>query len=521
METLYFGGPILTIEGTTAEAVLVRDGIIRAVGSLPEVACAASPDVKRRNLEGACLLPGLVDAHSHLCSFAQSLRLCDLSQADCLDDIIDLLQQQSASCGWIVGYGYDHTRLREGRHPTREVLDRVNEDTPVLISHASGHMGAVNSKALELLGITRATPNPEGGVIGREADSKTPSGFLEENAFFAASAQIPPVTQGEMLGLLAQAERIYASYGITTAQEGLAKAAEMELLSSADLTLDVVAYADQKEHAQCWETYRLYRGGYRRHLKLGGYKIFLDGSPQGRTAWVSRPYLGGEEGYVGYPTLTDEQVAHFVEQAHREGAQLLAHCNGDRAAEQYLRACLHARHEGTPPRRDVMIHAQLLRRDQLAEVKACGMIPSFFVSHTYYWGDTHLQNLGWERASLISPAASAARAGIPFTLHLDTPVLPPDMLDCIWCATRRVTRKGVPLDQNEALSVSQALRALTLHGAYQYFEETSKGSIREGKRADLVILSAPLYDGMDLEEIKSIRVLETIKDGETIYRAHG
>ena len=513
METLYYGGTIDTMEpGRTAQAVLVRDDVIAAVGTLEEVSAAAGPKTLRRNLDGACLIPALIDAHSHLCSYAQSLRLCDLSQAHCMDDIIASLRRQPPSGGWIVGFGYDHSILSEGRHPARKELDQVSKELPVLVTHASGHMGAVNTAALAQMGIDRTTPNPDGGIIARQDDGETPNGFLEENAFFTAGGCVPPATEQEMRALLRRAEQIYLSHGIATAQEGLAKEAEMSLLRTSDLTLDVVAYIDQKDHAALLEQYRDHVGRYQNHLKVGGYKIFLDGSPQGRTAWLSAPYLGENRDYAGYPALTDQQVAFFVEQAEREGVQLLAHCNGDRAAEQFLAAHSHpSRH------RDVMIHAQLLRRDQLEEVKRLGILPSFFVSHTYYWGDVHIQNLGSERASVISPAGSAARMGIPFTLHADTPVLPPDLLDCLWCATQRETRQGVRLAQEEALSVTQALRALTLDGAYQYFEETVKGSIRVGKYADFALLSAPLYDGMSQDEIRKIEVLETIRRGQTVF----
>ena len=165
-----------------------------------------------------------------------------------------------------------------------------------------------------------------------------------------------------------------------------------------------------------------------------------------------------------------------------------------------------------------MIHAQLLAPDQMEEVARLGIIPSFFIAHIHQWGDVHLRNLGLERASCISAAGSALSHGIPFTFHQDTPVLPPDMLHTIWCAVERVTKDGVTLGEDECIPVMDALRAVTVNAARQYFEEARKGSLRPGKTADLVLLDAdPL--AVPPERLRDIRVLETVKAGETIFRA--
>ena len=256
---------------------------------------------------------------------------------------------------------------------------------------------------------------------------------------------------------------------------------------------------------------------YHRRFKLGGYKMFLDGSPQGRTAWLRRPYQGEQE-YRGYGTLTDAEVLDMVRRAGTDGMQLLAHCNGDAACAQYLAALDAAAREGVDlaALRPVMIHAQLLGRDQLPEVRRLGVIPSFFVAHVYHWGDVHLENLGPGRAEAISPAGSAAEKGIPFTFHQDAPVIRPDMLETVWCAVNRVTRQGRVLGREERVDVRTALEAVTVHAAYQYFEETDKGTLAPGKQADLVILDRdPL--AVPQEELRDIRVLETWKDGVPIF----
>ena len=163
-----------------------------------------------------------------------------------------------------------------------------------------------------------------------------------------------------------------------------------------------------------------------------------------------------------------------------------------------------------------MVHAQLLGLDQLPRLKPLGMIPSFFAAHVYHWGEDHVRNFGWERASRISPAGSALALGIPFTLHQDSPVIRPDMIETLWCAANRRTRTGRVLGEAERIPVWDALRAVTANGAWQYFEEGEKGTISPGKQADFAILSGdPLKT--DPEALRDIQVLAAVKAGEVIW----
>lgn len=528
-ETLYYNGTVLTMEEPLyAGALLVRDGRIAAVGSERELS-ALCPEAGRVDLKGRTLLPAFIDAHSHLTAYASTLRLLPLQHVSGFTDLEkqlkDYCMREKLRPGeWVIGFGYDHNSFAEKRHPDKRILDRACPQNPVLISHASGHMGVMNTLALKELGVTAATPDPDGGVIGRMEGSREPSGYAEETAFIRLSAQMPQPSLDELCKGLEKAQQAYLSYGITTVQDGLTKPGEWALLSELArrdrFQVDTVSYVDERGHPALLEENRMYVGQYRNHLKIGGYKIFLDGSPQGRTAWMSAPYEQAADGYRGYPVCQDGEVEQLVRQACREGVQLLAHCNGDAAAEQYLRACERVRGEypALPDIRPVMIHAQLLRRDQLPRLRRLSMLPSFFVAHVYYWGDVHLENFGRERAGYISPAASALRAGVRFTFHQDTPVLPPDMLTTLWCAVQRKTKGGRQLAESECLTPLQALRVVTINGAYQYFEEKEKGSLRPGKKADLVILDRnPLTVPKD--ELRAIQVTETIKEGVSVYRA--
>lgn len=522
-ETIFYGGDIITMEDTACEAVLVRSGRIAAAGSLMD-AEALAPKAERIDLQGKTLLPSFLDPHSHILSFASSLGFVSLADARSFDEIAAAVRRFCEASHkkpgqWVVGFGYDHNSLREKIHPTRELLDRAAPENPVLIANASGHMGAANTAALHELGITRDTPDPEGGRIGRDGQGK-PTGYLEENAFISMTSRVPEPDLGQLAEQFERAQDIYLSYGITTAQEGRVQPGQMKMLDwlaeNGRLKLDVVCYVDENEHAGLFEEYGKYAVNYRDRLKLGGYKILLDGSPQGKTAWMTEPYEGERE-YRGYPVHPDERVRGLVQKAVEEKRQLLAHCNGNAAAAQYIAACeAYGDDKAVQAVRPVMIHAQTVRPDQLERMKPLGMIPSFFAAHLYHWGDTHRKNLG-ARAENISPLRSAASCGIPFTLHQDTPVLPPDMLQTVWCAVNRRTKEGVLLGGGERVSAEEALRGVTANAAYQYFEEKEKGTIREGKKANLVLLDRnPLK--VPPEEIKEIAVLATIREGEVLYR---
>ena len=523
---LYTNGTILTMESpSVAEAVLTVDGRIRQVGTLDDVRRDAPADTKEVDLEHGVLLPAFIDPHSHITAYAQTLSLVQLEGAAGFDEILERIrafrEEKRIKAGdWIIGFGYDHTALKEQAHPSRCILDRAAPDNPVVITHASGHMGVLNTAALQALGITADTADPEGGVIGREEDG-TPSGYLEEVAFTSYTARMPQPTLEQLGRQLDAAQRVYLSHGITTIQDGRTQRSEWAMLSSmaqaGRLTADVVVYPDMQESRDLLEEYPDYANGYRQRLRIGGYKIFLDGSPQGRTAWMTQPYHNGEEGYRGYPIHSDDAVEVFVRDVLAENQQLLAHCNGDAAADQFIAAFERVLGGLRPVKiRPVMIHAQLLRRDQMAAMHMLGMIPSFFPAHIYHWGDVHVRNFGLARASAISPAASALAAGLPFTFHQDTPVLPPDMLAAVGCAVTRTTRAGRVLGAEERITPHEALRAVTINAAYQYFEEDRKGSIREGKLADFVLLDQnPLT--VDPEAIRDIRVRRTVKEGTTVY----
>ncbi|GAA1385939.1 amidohydrolase [Kitasatospora putterlickiae] len=540
VDTIYFGGDVVTVDDfrSTAEAVAVKDGRIAAVGDLADLRHLADEDTVMVDLEGAALLPGFVDAHSHLSLIGfQAAAANLLPEPDGTVNDIPALRAALAEWAagetgqrwdWIVGFGYDDAQLAGGDHPTRDDLDEVSLERPVLVIHQSSHLGAVNSKALELLGYDENTPNPPGGVIRRRPGGNEPNGVLEETAFMPAwGLSAAGFDVEERIRMLVLGQDAMAAFGFTTAQDGrLMALADLDLLEEAArrglLKIDVVAYPDSALICDLAERPVSVGAEYRGRLRIGGVKLGLDGSPQGRTAWLTLPYLespkGAGTGYRGYPALPDATVIDRVARAYRRGWQILAHVNGDAAIDQFLMAVRHATTRHRPvDARPVAIHAQTAREDQLEAMRELGVIPSFFSMHTFYWGDWYRKTvLGEERAARISPAASALARGLAYTSHHDAPVALPSSLAILAAQVRRVTRSGHVLGEDQRVSMPDALKAITLNAARQYFEEATKGSIAVGKLADLVILSrSPLTAGE--EEIGKITVLRTVKEGRTVY----
>lgn len=535
--TLYHNGTILTMDpqNPTAAALLVREGKIAAVGEYSQLLALRDRSTRLVDLGGKTLLPGFIDPHSHITMAKLFPRFAPPPVGD-IDSIPKLMaalagqlaQHPPKKGKWFVGMGYDNAVFPGGLHPTRQDLDAVSNEIPIVLLHVSGHVGVFNSPALAMAEITGDT-RVDGGVIHLD-EAGEPTGLLEEKALTSlmlGKAMVPALPQ--MLRSVREAQEWYAENGITTAQDGGATPAVKALYRLLGLTgglkLDIYAYMMLDGGRKGLDGVDSRRVRYRNHFRVAGAKLLLDGSPQAKTAWLTQPYHevppGQDPDYRGYPVYQDEeQVLDYYKDCLQNNWQVLCHCNGDAAGDQFLRLYRRAMEETgiRTPLRPVMIHAQTVREDQLDEMKELGVIPSFFHDHTYYWGDYHLASvLGPGRGERISPLASALDRGMPFTLHQDTPVVPPRMLWTIHHAVNRVTAGGQEIGPQFRIGVEEALRAVTLHGAYQCHEEDQKGSLTPGKLADLVVLDRNPLEA-DPATIKDIQVVETIKEGRTIYR---
>ena len=533
-DVVFHGEHVVTLSDTDSvvNLVAVKGDKIVFVGDARDWQGKAESTIA---LGEKALLPGFIDAHGHLSFYASVAGMANVASppvgpAETMASLRQILKshiqaRELADDEWIVGMGYDDSLLEEGRHPTIEDLDPVSRTHPILLMHVSGHLAAVNSRALALAGINEGSVNPPGGVIRRFPNSQKPNGVLEESATYAVHRfQVPSENPLDDLHKGLQA---YAGYGITTAQDGGTSAASIGLFEAASqakpFPIDVVAFRRVQEKDLLEPGLKvIHSRNYINGFRVGGIKMILDGSPQGKTAYLTEPYEVPPQDkaadYRGYPVMPEKAVdalfAHFI----AAETPILAHANGDAAADLFLNALersLSADH--LPDHRTVMIHAQTVREDQLDRFAKMKVIPSYFSAHTFYWGDWHRDSvLGLNRASRISPTASSVRKEVLFTVHNDAPVVPPDMLRLVWATANRLTRSGQILGAAQRISVYEALKAITINAAYQYFEEGKKGSIEVGKQADLVVLSEnPLtVSPVDLLDVKVVR---TIARGKTVY----
>lgn len=535
-ETIVTGADVVTMDDThpSAEAVAISGGRILAAGSAYEVAAFKDERTRIVDLSGKTLLPGFIDGHSHffqvaLVSSAANVSAPPVGKVSTIAETVASLKEHAAAHSvkpgeWLMGFGYDGSALRDGREATRDDLDVAFPKTPVVLVHVSAHGALLNSAALKLAGIDANTPTPVGGVIARKPGSNEPTGLLMETAWLPVIGLVPKPSPNEALKSIARAQMSYAANGYTTAQDAPAVAPIMALYEEAArqgrLSIDLVAYADSEGLAHRIDGGLRFPTSYNGRLRIGGVKLILDGSPQGKTAYFTQPYLtdgpNGEKNYRGAPVIGDRELKDAVAFAYEHGAQVLAHCNGDAAIDMMLEA---HRTAGAPKgTRTTIVHSQFVRPDQLEQYADYGLVASFFTNHTYFWGDVHVRNLGKERAYFLSPMKTARAMGIPMSDHSDFFVTPLDPLFIAWTAVNRLSRSGDVIGPDERVSAHGALRALTIDAAYQYGEEDRKGSISSGKLADLVVLDRnPLK--VDPASIKDIRVVQTFKEGVPVYEA--
>jgi predicted amidohydrolase YtcJ len=538
-DAIYYGGDIITMEGDSAvyaEAVAIKDGKIIFVGTKTVADKMKGDSTVMNDLHGKTLVPGFVDGHAHFAGFGAQAVGANLlaspdGNANSIDDIIKELKEWNAkngtsmTRGWIFGMGYDDAVLKEQRHPTKEDLDKVSTDIPIVIVHISGHFCVMNSRGLALSKITAASKDPAGGIIRRMPGSKEPNGVLEELAALPVYVPIlSPNTTETIDYFMQKGQNLAMSYGYTTAQEGRAMGNHEQLAAYAKegkFKIDIVSYIDYAFPQYMKSEW--YGHSYKNHYRIGGLKLTLDGSPQGRTAWRTIAYLippdGQKKGYKGYPAIADDnKVKAIMDTALSNNWQLLCHANGDAAMDQYIRCMRSAVDKyGNDDRRNVLIHGQFMRMDQLDSMKELKVIPSFFPMHTFYWGDWYKKIIGDSLAMKISPIKSTLKRGMIATSHTDAPVAFPNLMMVLWTTVNRVSRTGAVIGADERLTPYEALKTITISGAYQHFEENNKGTLTIGKLGDLVVLSDnPLK--VDPLKIKDIQVLETIKEGKTVFR---
>ncbi|MQA60967.1 MAG: amidohydrolase family protein [Actinophytocola sp.] len=540
-DVIFYGGQVLTLDqrNSRATAIATRAGRVLAVGDDRTMLGLAGAHTRRHDLGGRTAIPGFVESHTHPYFFGLTLDAAVDAGSPPNDSVADIVERVSDAAKttppgeWIVGYRYDDTLLRDGRHPTLHDLDPVSKDHPVLLVHISGHFVTTNSAALRRAGIRSTTPDPAGGALGRDASGK-PTGVLAETAAFPIYALLPKRSRQAMTEILGLAGDAYLAAGVTSVHDtgvGLFNGpdefdAYRAAIASGRLRTRVRGYVWDQILGELGPGVPgpqdiAVAGVDTDRFQLAGVKIISDGSLQGLTGCLSEPYTCNPD-ERGTMLLTPAQLTGRVAELHDAGWQVAVHGNGDEAIQAIVDAY---RKLGAAPGdgggRHRIEHCQTVREDQLDLMAAHDMLASFFVKHVYYWGDRHRDRfLGPDRARRINPLASARRRGLRFGLHADTPVTPVPPLEGIWCAVARRTRDGEELGPEQRVDVETALRAYTSEAAYLGFDEGAKGSLEPGKLADIAVLSDD-PTAVAPEALRRLTVDATLIDGELVWTRPG
>ncbi|MFB6804207.1 amidohydrolase [Peribacillus butanolivorans] len=543
IELIIKNANIVTLDesNTIAKSLIVSNGDIVKIFSEAEPDTAGytvNSDTQIIDLNGATLLPGFIDTHSHLFMYGEMLNFIDCRSPENknIEDISQKVREktiQTAPGQWIMGWGYDDTLLEEKRHPMRFDLDKVAPNNPVYIRHISGHFATVNSKALEIAGITEATVDPAGGFFGRDEKGKLDGVVHEIPALEMFNPFLPIPSKEESIENIAKGAKVYLAQGITTCTDagvGLDKGlfeldAHFDAVNSGKnplkMRLMIMNHLLREDGPFANYTVEQLQEELQKRsdnrIRLDSVKHFQDGSIQGYTAALREPYSSNSS---EYGELLNEQEAFNEEilDLHNKGFRIAIHGNGDRAIESNIKA-LGGAIKGSPrnDHRHRIEHVQTANFNDLQTMKEFGIAASFFINHVYYWGDRHRDIfLGQERAARINPLAEAVDLDLLFTLHSDCPITPISPLFSVWAAVNRITRNGSVLGENQKIDVLTALKSMTIYGAELNFEENEKGTIEVGKKADFAVLAKdPLT--CPLEEIKDIPVLATIVDGNIVW----
>ena len=533
-DIVFVNGSVVTVDGKdrVCEAAAVSDRRIDRVGTTAEVTECIGPETTVIDLKGRSLVPGFVDAHCHAGIFGtEKLRIqCYPSVMASIAEMGERIRERARTTPpdrWIVGRGYDQTQLAERRHPTRRDLDVAAPGHAVAIFRTCGHVGVVNSRGLELLGITRDTPDPDGGRIERD-DAGEPTGVLFESARIPVWAHTQP-TRADLQEAVGSMVPRFLSLGITSVQDATGRNPdEIRAFHSgldrspARLRLYFMVRVDPSGEL-LGENYLksgLKTGFGNERVRLGAAKLMADGGIGGRTAAMREPFPGDPENR-GILYMDPEAMDATILRCHAAGYQIAIHAIGDRAIELSLQGFEKAlKRFPRPDHRHRIEHCSLLDDRLMDRMRDLGIIAAVGVPFLYESGEGYAQILDSDRLHRLYPLASLIRRGIVSPLNSDAPVIDPNPMHGIFSAVTRRSKSGLSIAPGEAVSIGEAIRAYTIYGAYASFEETIKGSIETGKLADLVVLSEDIL-AADPERIPEIRADLTLVDGRIVFDRTG
>jgi len=533
-EVIYTGGPIYSghLGWKPAEAVAIAGGRVLAIGSREEVMQTRGPATVLYDLEGRPLLPGLIDAHLHILGYALTLDRLAVAGLPSIKAVAEAVAAEAArrpAGEWINGRGWDQDRWVERREPTKEDLDQVSPDHPVYLQRNCNHVAVVNSVALRLAGITRETPDPDGGKIDRDPATGEPTGLLRENAQLLVSRIIPAASTERQRELLARAMREALSYGITQVHTddcryggGIepTEALFKSLVGPDQIPLRITQMIpiDQVEEAAARG---IRTGAGDEWYRYGQVKAFADGSLGGRTAALLEPY-SDDPSTTGIYMYSEEQFKELIATAHALGNQVGVHCIGDGAARLFIDSVAEAQARyPRPDARHRMIHCQILSPgliDRMVAERIVGDIQPVFIKSDGYW---FADRIGPERAASSYAWRTLREKGVPLCGGSDCPIEPLNIWYGIFCAVNRQDLNGFPeggWQPEQRLSVAEALDLYTTGASYSTFEEGFKGTLAPGMAADLVVLDRDPFT-CDPSELKDVKVHLTVVGGTVGYQA--
>ena len=534
-DTVYRQGAVYTVDATRswAESVAVRAGRIVYVGSDAGLAKWIGPKTSSLDLKGKMLLPGFHDSHVHLIGGGIEMGECDLNGTTTIEQVLETLRQFAAKNPdkkWIRGGGWPLTL--SGGNPHKSLLDKIVPDRPVILDAFDGHSSWCNSKALEIAGITKDTPDPVRGRIERDPKTGEPTGTLRELAARLVISKTPPYLPEDYVTGLRRGLEMANRLGITSVQEASVHVMHLNALAeldrSGELTVRAVAAIrvdpnkDISQLAQIVELRTKFQG---KRLRATSAKIFQDGVIESRTAAVLQPYLieGAEQ--RGWLNFEPEVLKPLAAELDRLGFQIHIHAIGDRGIQSSFDALEFARaRNGSRDSRHHLAHIQLFDPKDIARFRRLGIVANFqplWAQADAYITDMTLPILGPERSRWLYPIKSVANTGAVIAFGSDWSVTSMNPLEAIQVA---VTRRGVKEAPGpawlpeESVDLALMLAGYTINGAYVNFEEAETGSIEVGKAADLVVLDRNLFE-IPAHEIHQAKVLLTVLDGKAVYRA--
>lgn len=531
MTKAFINGKIYTVNESQpyAEAVIVEANKIIFVGTTREARKQIDASTEVIDLAGKLMLPGFNDSHLHFTSGGQYLLGINLRPALSKEEFVEIIQSYILKRSlpvstWITGGRWDHELWPDKSLPTKELIDDFTKETPVFVSRIDGHVGLANSKALELAGITKDTPDPEGGLIEHNPETGEPTGILKDNAMDLVFKVIPPTSLDENVEAVLRALEEARKLGITSVHD-ITQPDEFEaykkILSDGLLTCRIYSIWPIDRYEDIVRA-GVTAGNEDGLIKRGGLKGYADGSLGASTAWFFEPYFQNPSNTgLAIDIVTNGKLEKWATDADRNRLQICTHAIGDRANSFMLDLYEKIKSINSPwGRRFRIEHAQHLRKEDIKRFVEIGVIASVQPYHCIDDGVWAEKRIGPERIKTTHAYKSLINSGAVVAFGTDWPVAPLNPLLGIYAAVTRQTVDGKNPDgwiPEEKISVEDAIRCYTINSAFASYEEKIKGSVEVGKLADFVVLSEDILS-IDPVKIKDVVVEMTVFDGEIVYK---